>query len=444
MKILFILPEYYPHSGGGISTYYINYIKALRPYCQQIKVIVGSGYFSDNSSFEIDGVEIESLKPYLYLSALSKFTRFNINPELKNNLAAAWAMYQQTNEGEGFDIIECTDFALGFVPWIINHKRPVITRLHGSIGQISFYEDKAQNTFSDAFIKQIELLLLPLCDGLITHSDANKLFWDNLLNSRKTVKINPVFFASAQQQPLPMAERENIGLVTARIQRWKGPVELCKATELIDEGHRPAIKWFGRDMPYTKTESTDQYLSKTFPKIWNKVILPQKPVANSIIRQLQQKAKFGIVSSTWDMYNFTCLEFLAAGTPVICSDGAGVSEIIEHGKNGLKYPADNIDRLAECLKNMTTITEAEYTKMARSAVETIKKLSAENIIPQNIEQYNEVLRSFKKQLPNSYLVSAYSPEDAEHKIDEILDSQPLKKISYYFLKRTLIKIIGKE
>lgn len=442
MNILFVIPEYYPHSGGGISTYYINYLKALRPHCNKIKVIVGSGYFSANSSFSIDGVEVETLNPELYNATLGKFTRFDINPILKNNLAAAWAMYEQVNKGNGFDIIECTDFALGFIPWVINHTKPVITRLHGSIGQISLHENNVLDPSSDLIIKQTELLLLPLCNALITHSNANKLFWDELLNTT-TEKIDPVFNVSAKQ-PLPMAERENIGLVTARIQRWKGPVELCMAMELIDENCRPNIKWVGRDVPFTREKNTGQYLSETFPNVWNKKICPQPPVNNNSVAQLQQKVRFGIVPSTWDMYNFTCVEFLAAGTPVICSDGAGVSDIINHGKNGLKYSANDVQGLVDCLKHITQISASEYEEMAQAAIETVKRMSPENIIPQNLQQYTKVLSEFKNRGQNLYLRSIFSPEDIQHTINEILDSQPLKKIFRYVFKRLLIKITGNK
>ena len=59
---MFILPEYYPHSGAGISTYYQHYIKAIKPYCNRIKVLVGSGYLQGGNSLSVDGVEIEFLE----------------------------------------------------------------------------------------------------------------------------------------------------------------------------------------------------------------------------------------------------------------------------------------------------------------------------------------------------------------------------------------------
>lgn len=444
MKILFILPEYYPHSGGGISTYYINYIKALRPSCDRIKVIVGSGYYTDNSKFEIDGVEVEALNPELYRSTLSKFTRFDLEPELRNNMAAAWAMYEQANKGEEFDIIECTDFALGFIPWVINHSKPVITRLHGSTGQIASHENGAgAHALSTAFIKQIELLLLPLCNGLITHSTANKTFWNNLLNTNCVIKIDPVFNGTVQQ-PLPLRERDNYGLVTARIQKWKGPVELCKAVSELKETSRPLIKWFGRDMIYTTSQTTGQYLADNFPSVWGKSVIAKAPVDNASINQLQLKAKFGVVPSTWDMYNFTCLEFLACGTPVICSDGAGVADIIDHGINGFKYPANDATALSDCLKQFDQISEEEYEKMCASAIQSVNLLNAARIIPQNIEQYTTVLSNFKPQPANVYLTNIYAPADVKRSIDDVLDKQALKNLSRYLFKRVVKKFTGKK
>lgn len=439
MNILFILPEYYPHSGGGISTYYINYIKALQPYCNKIKVVVGSGYINNNDTFNIDGIDIEYLKPAIYQHYLQKFTRLDLEPELKQNLAAAWAMHQQANFGNGFDIIECTDFGFGFIPWVIEHNKPVITRLHGSAGQIATYETGKENNFPADFIKQTELLLLPACDVLITHSTANKTFWNNLFNADKTVYIPPVFDASVDY-PLPLNERNDYGLITARIQQWKGPIQLCEAVAKIPENERPILKWVGRDMQFTEKISTGQYLDKDFASVWNKNIIPQNPLKNDQIKELQRKAKFGIVPSTWDMFNFTALEFLAAGTPLICSDGAGASDLIEHGKNGLIYPAFDTNALANCIKLLNNMDDATYYNMALAGIKTVNDLLAgDTIISQNLAHYKTAIKDFIPAKTNKYLQSIYLPDDKVYTLDGMLDKQPFKPLFKYLLKRLKTK-----
>ena len=441
MKVLFILPEYYPHSGGGISTYYEHYIKALLPHCDQIKVIVGSGYTQADNDFEHEGINVEYLKPALYRQHLDKFTQYDLLPEYKNNIAAAWAMWQQANQGDGYDVIECTDFGLGFIPWIIEHNKPVITRLHGSYGQVMFHENNSIADLSIPFIQQTELLLLSLADQLVTHSKANNTYWDNLLGPEKTKHIYPVYEKTVD--PASLSQRNKYGLVTARIQKWKGPVELCKAYNLLR--HQPIINWFGNDKIYTEHQSTNSYLKETFPAVWGKSIVPHPPVPNEQVQALQQKAWFGVVPSTWDMFNFTCVEFMAAGTPLICSDGAGAGELIINGVNGFKYAADNVQALAECITKLTELGEDEYYQMAVNSAQTIKtELSSNKLIPVNLQVYQLALNNFKPAPSNAFLNSLYKPSDIKYDISRVLNKQPLKKLITYIISRIKLKISVKK
>ncbi|MDB5109920.1 MAG: hypothetical protein JWR67_1034 [Mucilaginibacter sp.] len=442
MKILFILPEYYPHSGGGISTYYLHYIKALQPHCDEIKVIVGSGYTQANDIFEHEGITVEYLKPEIHEYYLNKFTQYDLLPEFKRNIASAWGMWQQASEGMDYDIIECTDFALGFIPWLIHHTKPVITRLHGSMGQISLHENTLSADLADLFIQQTELLLLPCCDQLISHSNANQLFWNNVLKSKSVVHISPVY--NKLSQPLPLSNRDNNGLITARIQKWKGPIELCQAYRLLTT-HKPFIKWIGNDKLYNNQQTTGSYLKSNFADVWDKYIVPQQPLSNTQIPAFQQKARFGIIPSTWDMFNFSCIEFMAAGTPVICSEGAGAVELIEHGINGFKYPANDIVALAECINAMCLLNDKAYMEMAKAAMERVKStLSEDRIIPVNLQLYELALINFKPNSSNTYFDILYKPSELRHNISNILDKQPLKKLTPYYTKRVQQKLFGKK
>jgi glycosyltransferase involved in cell wall biosynthesis len=392
LKILFILPEYYPHSGGGISTYYLEYIKALQPYCGGIKVIVGSGYTQKEDSFNHDGIEVEYLKPSIYERFIRQFSKYDLFPEFRNNLAAAWAMWEQSKRGDGFDTIECIDFGLGFIPWLLEHNKPVVVRLHGGSGQIALHEPTSDHILSNHLFQSAEMSVMSLADALISHSTSNAIFWGNLFDQSKVHVIYPVYHSFGS--PLPLANREEFGLVTARVQKWKGPDELCRAMRSLE--HPPLIKWLGRDMYLDESQTTSQYLNRAYPDIYNKKALFEGALPQQEIHQLQQKAKFGLIPSTWDMFNFTALEFMAAGTPVICSEGAGVSELIEHGKNGFKYPADDSEALAQLIKMINELNDTAHTRITNAAVETIKRiLDPETIIKKNIELYQAIQADFK-------------------------------------------------
>lgn len=440
MKILFILPEYYPHSGGGISTYYLELIPAIKPYFTKIKVAVGSGYTQSEKSFIYEGIAVEYLKPHLYHQYLSKFNKFSIFPEVKANLAAAWAMWEQF-KNEDFDIIECTDFGLGFIPWIIHHKRPVTIRMHGSTGQISDYDFQPEKQLAADFVKQTELLFFAKCDLLQTYSVANQTFWQKQLPLQKIIHLYPVF--NKTQQMATYKTREPYGLVTGRIQQWKGPQIVCKAAEIL-KNDMPKIHWFGRDMPFEKAGiNMKQYLVNEYPKSWAVSIKAKPALPYPEIQKLQHNAKFGLIASIWDMFNFSCLEFMSAATLTICSDGAGASELIENEVNGFTYPAKDPVALADLLQEISSISQKKYELIAAKGQQTIRhKLAPEVLIPAYIAAYEKVIKGFISTETNNFMQNIYSPSDKNYTIDELLDLQPLKQLTIYNLKRLKNKISG--
>lgn len=437
MKILFILPEYYPHSGGGISTYYLHYIKALKNEVNEICVLIGSGYTQSNDTFNIDGIKIEYLKPHIYKSYLHKFSKYDLTPEYRNNMAAAWAMWQQSNEGVGFDLIECTDFGLGFVPWLVNHKLPVVTRLHGSTGQIDLYETHFKTGLSADLHRQAELILLSYADKLISHSSANKIYWENILK-KDVEQVSPVF--SNEQRLVPPSEKENYGIVCGRIQNWKGPDILCEAIELL-KVEKPIIKWFGRDTSFNGKIDKIAHLQKSYPKVWNKQVLPQKPLPNHEITKIQKQAKFAVIPSTWDMFNFTGLEYLSCGTVLICSENAGVSELIENGINGFKYSNNNPLELANCIEAVLKLNETAYKKLVENArITLLKKLDTKKILDTNIDIYKNMLNAETYFNDNVYLNALFEPIDRAYNLGDLLKNISLKKLIHYTLDRIIKKI----
>lgn len=438
-NILFILPEYYPHSGGGISTYYIHYIRALKPHCNKIKVIIGSGYTHEDTNLTFEGIEIEFLKPKLFNKYLSKFKKFDVFPEYQKNIAAAWAMYEQSNQGIGYDIIECVDFGHGYIPWVLKKDKIVVTRLHGSSGQIELNEANCNTKLIGDLNRLTELILLPKCDQLLTYSQNNQAYWNKNLPNKEVAFIYPTFEVSIEQKEGKI-EKSLFALVCGRVQQWKGPDVLCKAFSVINEAI-PLISWIGRDTFYNENSTKTQHLTEVYPAIWNKRIIHSASLENQKMLSLQAETKFGIVPSTWDMFNFTCVEFLSQGVPVICSEYAGCSSLITNGVNGFKYKDNNPEELADCLQKANRLTENEYKLMCIAALESIKaNLSASNTIYLNLSMYGNLKNSLIEFNSDLFLNEIFEPSDEHYSFDTILDRQPLKQILKYITKRIKSKL----
>ena len=109
MKLLFIIPEYSPNSGGGIATFYRNLLPELCQKGHQVHAIVGSAFSSFFPGCHNADIVVESIQPQAVTENLSRFDRYRAIPEFQRHLAAAWIAWEQANGGQGYDLVETTD-----------------------------------------------------------------------------------------------------------------------------------------------------------------------------------------------------------------------------------------------------------------------------------------------------------------------------------------------
>ena len=437
MNILFILPEFYPHSAGGIATFYLQLISKLKSEVNAIKIIVGSGYTNGYDQFKWNGIDVQYLKPEIFHKYLLQFSKFDTFPQLKRDLAAAWGMFEQAKQGEGFDLVECTDFGVGYVPWVCKNTVPVNVRLHGSSGQISYYDPNVKDDLAGDFNKLLEISFFNKA-YLSTYSESNKQFWQKVLPECKIHKLLPVY-SDLSITEKKFKDRERVGIITGRLQYWKGPITTCKALQIFN--NKVNIKWFGRDMPYKDCDSMSAYLADNFPGIWQKNLQYAASLPKDKVNDLQKKALFGLVPSTWDMFNFTCVEFMSNFTPVICSDKAGASELIINGENGFVFESGNHTDLAEKINILYSLSEAEYEKTCRAAFDTIKReLDSRELISNYLLQYKDCMNyTFNKIDP--FISEIFSPSSNTYTSDMVLKNFGLKEIWAHSVNRTINKIL---
>ena len=192
MKLLYILSEYLPDSGGGIITFYANLLPRLLERGHKVKVLVANHSSLDRSERIENGVEVEYLKSSFVDEARLGCKKFR-NDALWAYMPLAWGAYQQAKGGEGFDIVEATDWALLFMPWVVStRKAKVVVSLHGSNGQVDWYSNPESHGFDGDVLRLAEVATLRLADSIHANSRANAEFWKTKLD-REIRVIPPVF-----------------------------------------------------------------------------------------------------------------------------------------------------------------------------------------------------------------------------------------------------------
>lgn len=439
MRLLFILPEYLPHSGGGIVTFYRHMLPEIVRQGHQVHVLVGSAFTSKLPSYEADGITVEFLDTDAVSANVDKFNRYHATPELQRHLAAAWTAWEQVDRGKNYDLVETTDWGLLFAPWVLEAETPpTVVQLHGSVGQIDFYDPQRGNELQGSLIRFLERELLCVADGLITHSQLNVKAW-SLLTGREVTYIPPAWSPVSN---LDLAEEKSShGLAVGRIQYWKGPIVLCEALRLLGDSS-PIIDWLGRDTAYQELgASMSAYLAQTYPDVWGVKIRPLGLRSPEETAKLQAAANFIVVPSIWDIFNYTCVEGMGCDQVVLCSQGAGAASLIDSKVNGLTFPANAPAALAESIRYFQGMSPDSRQQMGTLAQQTVRStLDPKSVVKQRLEIYEKLIQQGKSPVrPDDWLVNATCPQKPLTQALAFLDSLPLKELSRYILHRSFKK-----
>jgi glycosyltransferase involved in cell wall biosynthesis len=442
MRLLYLLPEYVNNAGGGIITFYRHLLPLLAAQGHEIRVIVGSGVSasSDPSMVVLDGVRVEALDETRLPAYYERFARYASMPSLRRFLAGAWAMREQAAHGEGYDAVEATDWGLLFLPWVVEAGPPSIVQLHGSSGQIDMHDPVPGEEAQSGLLRLLERTAIPRATGVQGYGRSNVQFWKSQL-ARPVTRILPAW---KPLEPLaPGATRSQRGLVVGRVQKWKGPRVLCEALRLLGP-RAPAIDWLGRDMPYgPRGRTMAQHLQENWPDVWglNLVHVGQASAAEAL--QRQARAAFVIVPSEWDTFNFTCVEAMAAGTPVICSTGAGASELIEDGVNGFTFEKQDAQSLAQALERLLSLSEPARAQLAQAGQATVlRALDPETNARLRMDAYrNAIAAPVVAPLPaDDWLRLAATPRDDEAESLDFLNLVPLRGLVGHSARRLMRKL----
>lgn len=407
-----------------------------------VRVIVGSGVTMDASPTPtmIDGVSVETLDSSLWRQYHDRFAQYASMPGLRRHLAAAWAMWEQARLGEEADVVEATDWGLLFVPWALEDGPPSVVQMHGSLGQIDLHDPVRGEEAQGNLIRMIERGALSLSTAVQANSQSNAAFWSRQ-TGREVDRILPAW------EPLlafnPTVKRSSKGLVVGRIQRWKGPEVLCDALQLLGE-RSPSIEWIGRDTVFEQRDVlTSQHLQRNWPGIWGQAItqLPQQAFGDTARRQAA--AAFLVVPSLWDTFNFTCVEAMGAGTPVVCSTGAGACELIEHDVNGFVFENGDASSLASALDRCQSLSPDDRHSIAEAGRQTVlRALSPTTICQQRLAAYENISRMAPRAVPSDsdFVRVACTPlAGAQTSSLAFLDQLPLKGLLEYSTRRVLRK-----
>lgn len=449
VKILFVIPEFPPQYSGGIATYYKALIPAVAAEAHKVDVLVGSAFTEDRPRREENGYGVEFLDVEKRQRAFENYTAYEAVPRLRRTLAAAWALYEQSDGGKGYDVVETTDFGLTFLPWVTaDNTPPVLVQLHASDGQVDAHEPKEGQALQGHLTRLMETQGLAHADALQSYGRENAKRWGRRLRREVTYcppPLSPHFPAETEEVSV---STDAPGFVAARVQYWKGPTVLCEAQSRLGS-HAPRIDWAGRDTAYRQSgESMSSYLEDTYPEVWGQRVRPIGEIPPEKVARRQHAADFVVVPSIWDVFNYTAAEAMRTGSVVVCSEGAGVVEFIEHDTNGFRVPAEEPESLAKTIQHAASLSTKEREKIGERGRQTIKReLDPKRIACRRLHEYEKLdSESNKSDSDRTWLEEAVRPggkfETQPKRPMAFLDQHAISKIGRYLIRRLRNRIFS--
>lgn len=130
---------------------------------------------------------------------------------------------------------------------------------------------------------------------------------------------------------------EKIVLFTGRLHPMKGIPALLKSAEIVLE-KEPNIRYLIAGEPDSKAFAHEfrEQLERS-PILKEKIVLLGK-VSRKRVALLYSLADVAILPSVYDPCPYAAIETMAAGVPLVASDGGGLAELVEDGVTGIKIP----------------------------------------------------------------------------------------------------------
>lgn len=435
MRLLLATAEYTPHAAGGIARYYETLTAALARNGWDVTVVVASPFSDGFDSYEHDGVHVHSVSTSDVNRRSADMPQLSAVPVFRRAIAAARAAHELAGTLGPFDVIETTDFALQFVPFVLDESSArVVVQCHGSMGQVADHEPRRADVELDqALARLTESTLLALADDVQTYAAPNAREWSDRLGRHVRVALPPFDGGSEEEAWHPSGP----ALVVGRIQPWKGPEVLCRAWRLLPEKSRARVLWAGRDTPAAPDGgSYDAWLRRHYADVWGPVIEPIGQKASEEIRHLQRRARLVIVPSEWDVFNFTTVEAMSSGALVLCSDGAGARGLVEHGRTGFVFRAGDAEGLARILHEALTLSPAEASAMGRNArAEIAARLDPDAIARERIGIYTDLIGAPPRKRAPDWVRGFFQGAPSARVGLAFLDQIPIRDLSRYLGER---------
>ena len=219
----------------------------------------------------------------------------------------------------------------------------------------------------------------PWATRITVHTRQAAQFFPSSWQPKIAVIANPVLIESVVQT---RPEGQKI-IAIGRLEEQKAFDLLLRAFALIkDEFPEASLTIWGEGTQRNTLELVREKLD-----LQSRVNFPG--VTKNIVEELN-KANLFVQSSRWESFGNALCEAMATGLPVISTDCLGPREIIRDNVDGLLVPTENVEALADAIRQIFTNQELRL-RLASRAPEIVERFPLECTLNQWQEIVDEAI-----------------------------------------------------
>lgn len=394
MRILMLSWEFPPRSVGGLSQHVADLSAALVRKGEDVYVVTCTAPGAPDVEV-VDGVHVYRVNPY-NLPSLDFITWV-----LQLNLSMTECAVSLINATGEFDMVHAHDWLVAFTGRALKHayRLPLIATIHATeYGRNGGLHNDLQRYISDVeWWLTYEAWRVIVCSRYM-EDELKRIF--QLPGDKIRVVPNGVDLRRYQKKgeskdlrrDLFAAPDEKIVLYVGRLVHEKGAHILIDAIPRILL-HYPKAKFIiaGKGPAADYLKSRARHLG-----IYERIYFTGY-VDDATRDFLYREADVAVFPSLYEPFGMVALEAMAARTPVVVSDVGGLSEIVQHGENGLKFYTGSPESLADNVLRL--LGEADFAaRLAERAYRDLPRFySWEEIARMTLRVYEEVKGEYEAQ-----------------------------------------------
>jgi len=387
LRVLMLSWEFPPRVVGGLARHVHDLTCALADSGTEVDVITSA----ENGAREFEcrqRVNIYRVRPYHLIP------RDFISGILQLNIAMLEKVIELVRQGKSYDLVHAHDWLVALAARAVKHSErlPLVATIHAT----EYGRNRGLHNDEQRYISDVEWWLTyeawkVICCSRYMRQELQRIF--QLPDDKISVIVNgvdPRQFRDGRNSLTVRnrfaAPQEKIVFFVGRLVQEKGVhLLLDAAPRVLSAAPRVRFIVAGRGPESESLRARARHLG-----IENRVHFTG--FIDDVTRNsLYHVASLAVFPSLYEPFGIVALEAMAAGVPVVVSDTGGLSEIVQHGVDGLKCYTGNAVSLADQMIAILTNSNFAQKLAVNAAAKINREFSWQEIARLTEKTYQEVL-----------------------------------------------------